>query len=294
MPTSQSVYTTRSGEFRRIFRDLDRHPELRKRTPVVFCEGDSWFATPLSMNILDWLVYPSPEDEEKGVPVFGRGGLFYRAEESGDMAVDIFSPKPLKKIMQWYGGFDFDIALLSAGGNDFVGDFLKKAFANRKEMTVKQAYDVVVATGRFDEVYAAYEAALTAMIKLRPKTPIVAHTYCYPLKMNVAAELTVGNLGLAAIFKKNKGPWIGPHLSKALPDSNDQRAFARMLIDGFEQQVLGRLAKDSRFKKNFRYIDLRNKAPNEDDWFDEMHPKGATFKRLSRPFANEISSLFTL
>ena len=294
MPNNQSVYTTRSGEFRKIFKALERHPELRKRTPVVFCEGDSWFSTPLSMNILDWLVYPAPEDEERGIPVFGRGGLFYRAEESGDLAMDIFSAKPLKNLMRWYGSFDFDIALLSAGGNDFVGAFLKKTFANRKTMTVEHAFDVVVATGRYEEVHSAYEAALTEMVNIRPKTPIVAHTYCYPLKMGTAGQLTVANLGLAALLKKNAGPWIGPHLSKALPDMEDQRRFAKLLIDGFEEKVLNRLSKDNRFKKNFRYIDLRDKAPVEDDWFDEMHPKGAAFNRLSRPFADEINSLFTV
>jgi len=37
---------------------------------------------------------------------------------------------------------------------------------------------------------------------------------------------------------------------------------------------------------------LREKAPKQDDWFDEMHPNGATFNRLSKPFASEINSLF--
>jgi hypothetical protein len=135
MPAGQSVQTTRRGEFRRIMRALERNPALRARTPVVFCEGDSWFSTPLAMNLLDWLVFATPEEEARGVPIVGQGGLFFRAEHSGDLATRHLQPRRFNDLMQWYGGFDFDIALLSAGGNDFVADFLVKTFRRLGPMT---------------------------------------------------------------------------------------------------------------------------------------------------------------
>lgn len=294
MAFSQSVYTTQRGEFRQIYRALLRDKALRKRTPVVFCEGDSWFSTPLSMNIIDWLVFPAPEDEARGIPIYGRGGLFFRAEESGDLATEMFAPKRLTDIMRWYGSHEFDIALLSAGGNDFVDKFLKTTFADHKPMTPGQAFDRVAGSGRYEEVFAAYERALLRMVALRPKTPIVGHTYCHPMKMGVSADLSIANLGVAALMKRNLGPWIGPHMQKTLPDVDNQRLFARMLVDGFVEKVLRPLAKDSRFRRNFRYVDLRDEAQLEQDWFDEMHPTGATFHRLSRHFAREIDALFTL
>lgn len=292
MSIGQSVFTTRRGEFRRIYRALVRHKELRKRTPVVFCEGDSWFSTPLSMNLLDWLVFPSPEDEEKGVPIFGQGGLFFRTEMSGDLAIDMFAAKRLKDIMQWYGGFDFDVALLSAGGNDFVDTFLKKLFAGASPMTPAQAFDRVAATGRYEQVYQAYERALGRMVKLHPGTPIIGHTYCYPVRLGVAADLTLANLGAAALIKGSIGPWIAPHVRGALPDIADQRLFTRLLIDGIVERVLDPLAEDSRFKGTFRYLDLREELPLEQDWADEMHPTGAGFHRLSRHFAEAIEAVF--
>ncbi len=293
MPNSQSLYTTRRGEFRRIYREVKRHKQLRTRTPVVFCEGDSWFSTPLSMNIIDWLVYPSPEDEKKGVPIFGRGGLFFRAEKSGDLAMDMFAPKRLKDIMQWYGSkqFEFDLALLSAGGNDFVDAFLKKVFAGKGRMTPAQAFELMVATGRYDQVYQAYERILDRMVKLRPATPIIGHTYCYPIKLGTQADLTLANLGAAALLKTGIGPWIEPHLRKALPNIDEQRQFTRLLVDGIVDKVLEPLAQDARFKRNFRYLDLRNALPKLEDWADEMHPTGAGFYRLSKKFANEINIL---
>ena len=49
MPASHSVQTTQRGAFRRLYNTLKRDRDLRARTPVVFCEGDSWFSTPLAM-----------------------------------------------------------------------------------------------------------------------------------------------------------------------------------------------------------------------------------------------------
>ena len=161
-------------------------------------------------------------------------------------------------------------------------------------MTVPQALAVVEKAGGFIDVFKAYERALTAMVKLRPTTPIVAHTYCYPLKLGAPADLTIANIGLFALLKKNVGPWIGPHVGKALPALADQRLFARRLIDAFVERVLDPLATDPRFRANFRWLDLRECAPAEDDWFDEMHPQGHVFKRLSEPFAREIRNLFVL
>jgi len=291
MPAGQSVQTTRRGEFRRIMRALERNPALRARTPVVFCEGDSWFSTPLAMNLLDWLVFATPEEEARGVPIVGQGGLFFRAEHSGDLALDIFKPRRFNDLMQWYGGFDFDIALLSAGGNDFVADFLVKTFRRLGPMTPRAAFDVVrTQTTRFADMRAAYASGLKRMLAVRPDTPIIGHTYAYPLRMGVPADLTLANIGAIALMKDDIGPWIGPPMAHVLPTVAAQREFAHLLIDGFVDLVLEPLARDPRFAGRYRYIDLRTLAPDESDWFDEMHPTGATFHRLSKPFAAAIAA----
>ena len=70
MPTDLSLLPPHA-QCLHIYRRLKQDKELFKRTPIVFCEGDSWFSTPLAMNILDWLVFPTPEEEERGVPLVG-------------------------------------------------------------------------------------------------------------------------------------------------------------------------------------------------------------------------------
>lgn len=279
--SSQSVLTTRVGQFREIHRKLKRRPALLAATPVVFCEGDSWFSTPLAMNLLDWLVFPSPEDERRGVPVFGAGGLFLRKEQSGDLATDIFTAAKVRGLTGWYERFGFDIALLSAGGNDFVGAFLKRTFAGTSRMTPAQAFDLVVASGCYARVLAAYRRVVAAFVTARPHTPILAHTYDYPIALGRAGSLGVAGIGAIALLKHDIGPWIAPHVARALPAIADQRAFARNLIDGFEQRVLRVVRDDPASRGLFDYVDLRGTLDSEAQWFDEMHPTSAGFHLLA-------------
>jgi hypothetical protein len=281
MPGSQSVMTTRVGQFRAIYRAVKRSPALRDTTPVVFCEGDSWFSTPLAMNLLDWLVFPSPQDEVRGVPVFGAGGLFLRKEQSGDLATDMFTASRIRRLADWYGGFDFDIALLSAGGNDFVGSFLRRTFVGKARMTPVQAFELVVASGRYAQVLAAYRRVVAAFVAARPNTPIVAHTYDYPVALGEAGALGVAGVGAIALLKHDVGPWIAPHVAHVLPAMGDQRAFARQLIDGLEQRVLRVVRDDPPSRGLFDYVDLRGTLDADAQWFDEMHPTSAGFHRLA-------------
>jgi len=286
-----STITTQRGEFRRIYRALQRKPELAARTPVFFCEGDSWFSTPLSMNLLDWLVFPTPEDEERGVPQFGAGGLFFRTEKSGDMAIDIFSERRVADLVDWYEGFDFDVVLISAGGNDFVANFLQGLFAGQAPMTPEQAFARVERSRRFEEVRGAYQRFLRAFKRTRPNTPILAHTYDYPQRMGEPARLTVANLGAAALLRDNIGPWIAPHVAHVLPQVAQQKRFAALLIDCFHDQVLQPLAARAEFAGLFTFVDLRGTLRQADAWFDEMHPTGAGFHALSLKLRRAANAL---
>jgi hypothetical protein len=278
------------GQFRQIYRAVKRKPALAASTPIVFCEGDSWFSTPLSMNALDWIVYPTPEDEARGIPLFGSGGLFFRAEHSGDLATDIFTEKKVKSLLSWFKAFDFDIVLLSAGGNDFVGAFLARTFVGAPKMDASAAFERVVDSGRYDAVFRSYQRIVDAFQKAKPTVPILAHTYDYPIVMGQAAQLTLANLGAIAAFKRRIGPWIQPNVDHVLTTVGEQRKFAKLLIDGFEERVLRPLKQDSAQSTSFDYVDLRGTLPRADQWFDEMHPTGAGFHELADKLRLKMAS----
>lgn len=286
MPASQSVALPLRGQFRALYQQLKRAGALA-RTPVVFCEGDSWFSTPLAMNLLDWIVSPAPQDEERGVPLLGNGGLFFRAERSGDHASrnpddpkrSMFVRDNIDDLIGWYSNFEFDLILLSAGGNDFVDSFLKRTLGNRSGLSAQAAFQLVLDSGKYETVRKAYALFLQAAIAARPGVPVLAHSYDYPQLIGRAGALTPGNIGVAALLKKSVGPWIGPHIQGIV--EAERIAFVRMLIDGFEHNVLRALKNDARFAATFDYVDLRGTLARADQWFDEMHPTEAGFHALA-------------
>jgi len=280
MSRKSSMHLSLRGQFRDTYRLLKRH-DLLKSTPIILCEGDSWFSTPLSMNLLDQLVFPTPEDEAAGKVMFGEGGLFFRAEKSGDTALNMFAEKKVKSLAKWYKAFDFDLVLLSSGGNDFVADFLKDLFEPESLMTVDEAIDLVIQFGRFGDVLEAYRVFVSRFIQVKPDIPIIAHTYDYPVLLGKPGKLTLANIGLIAIFKKKVGDWISKNIHHSLPDDDDKVMFAKLLIDNFVIRVLEPLSVE--FSHNFSYVDLRGTL-DEVFWFDEMHPTGEGFYKLAQKF----------
>ncbi|MCB1041742.1 MAG: hypothetical protein KDC35_02320 [Acidobacteria bacterium] len=274
------------GQFQKVYRQLKKH-HILDRTKVVFCEGDSWFSTPLSMNILDWLVFELPGGDSPYKPVFGGGGLFLRKENSGDLAIDMFSKTKVKSLVRWYKAFEFDVVLLSGGGNDFVDEFLRRLFSGRHEMSVDDAFQHVIDSGRFEQVLKAYSHVLSEFARVRSK-PIIAHGYDYPRLLGKKANLTLENIGLIAIFKKEIGAWIQQHIQVVLPNKNDQLVFVKRLIDGFYDRVLAVLKQKH---PNFSYVDFRRTLDKDEYWHDEMHPTSEGFQILAHKMNAHINQI---
>lgn len=300
MPASPSVALPLRGQFRGLYNQLKREG-LLPRTPVIFCEGDSWFSTPLAMNLLDWIVSPAPDDAARGAPLLGNGGLFFRAEHSGDHASrnpddpkrSMFVRDNIDDLIGWYRGFDFDLILLSAGGNDFVDGFLRRTLRGQTALSADAAFRLVLDSGQYRAVREAYALFLQAAIAARPDVPVLAHSYDYPQLIGRPGALTPGNIGVAALLKKSVGPWIGPNIQAVVgadpaATQAEQRRFARLLIDGFEREVLRPLKHDPRFAAVFDYVDLRGTLTSPSQWFDEMHPTEAGFHALAGKFRAAI------
>jgi len=285
MHIKSSIQTDRRGEFRNIYRLLKKH-QLLQKTPVILTEGDSWFSTPLAVNLLDHLVHASVLEEKQGTVWLGEGGLFFRAEKSGDTALHMFADKNVEKLGQWFKTFDFDLVLLSAGGNDFVGDFLKQLFMEKPVMSVDAAVQLVIDSGCYAEVLEAYSKFISKFVSIKPDIPMIAHSYEYPIRLGHASELTLSNIGLIALFKKEIGDWISKNVKQSLPQKFDQLTFARMLIDNFVELVLEPL--NHEFPDNFTYVDLRGTLTSKDYWSDEMHPTSAGFRLLAEKFKTNI------
>lgn len=260
---------TEYGKFINHYRALERAGKLVD-TPMILSEGDSWFSTPLYYNLVDWL--------EVGAP----SAVFMRMENSGDLAVDIFSGGNLRSISSRLKAFEFDVLLLSAGGNDFVDRFLRDTFKNAAPMSPEAALERVVITGRFEEVLRAYQRMLDAAFKARPGLRVITHSYDYPRLMGEPAELSVEQIGLVALLKRSVGDWIARYVRHVLATEAQQLAFSKRLIDAFFERVLTPLK--SQYGANLDVVDFRGQLQQGSDWNDEMHPSGAGFAQLAEIF----------
>lgn len=262
MATTHTDY----GRFINHYRALER-ADLLKKTPLLLSEGDSWFSMPLYYNLIDWLEIQAPE------------AVFLRMENSGDMAVNIFSGGNLRSIGSRLKAFEFDVLLLSAGGNDFVDRYLRDLFRSQAQMSAEAAFQRVLDSGRYGEVLKAYQRVLDTAFKARPNLRVVTHGYDYPHLLGKAAKLTVQNIGLAALLKHEIGDWIAKYIKHVLPTIEAQKAFVRQLIDGFFEQVLTPL--QAQYGDALRVVDFRGTLNEDGDWNDEMHPTGKGFRQLA-------------
>lgn len=267
---------TAFGKFVINVRALKRSGQL-STTPLILSEGDSWFSTPLYFNLVDWLEADAAQS------------AFLRLESSGDLATRIFAGTSLRKIGQRLKEIEFDVLLISAGGNDFVDDFLRDTFAGKSTMSVAAALATVRATGRFEQVKAAYQRMIDTAIAARPSIRILAHSYDYPQRMGAPAQLTLEQIGLVALLKRSIGDWIQKNVQHVLPTEDQKRAFARGLIDEFHDSVL--LPLHHAHPQHFELVDFRGQLTNQSDWNDEMHPTANAFRRLAVPLRAHLRAL---
>lgn len=270
---------TQFEAFRDAYRAAKRARTLAT-TPVVLSEGDSWFAFPLdNFNLLDVVTTRIP-------------GLYLRLEDNGDEAVSMFKQdgRNLDRIGEHLRTFGFDAVLISAGGNDIVGEHLQGVFDGAGKLTPQQAVDRVTAA-RFAIVRQAYENLIEVVRENgKGKVPILAHTYDYPVRLGVPAKLDLQGIGLIALLVSKVGDWIGRYVQGVLPVRTDQLEFVRLLLDAFEAQILKPLQQAN--PGLFQYVRLLGTlGPDPALWHDELHPSDQGFQILGKKFATQLSAL---
>jgi lysophospholipase L1-like esterase len=271
---------TKFEAFRDTYNLIRKQKDGLANTTVVLSEGDSWFAFPLdNFNLLDVVTTLVP-------------GLYLRLEDNGDEAVQMFRKdgRNLDRIGDHLKHFDFDAVLISAGGNDIVGEHLQGVFAGQKTLTPAAAVELVKAA-RFDIVRQSYQNLIDVVRKKgNGKVPILAHTYDYPVQLGVPAELDLKGIGLIALLVSKVGDWIGSYVKAVIPQKADQLEFVRLLLDAFRDDILVPLQRAN--ADIFRFCPLLGTlGPDPTLWHDELHPSDAGFQQLGEKFAAQLKTL---
>lgn len=253
---------------------------LRTR-PALLYWGDSWFSTPLYLNLARQ-------------SILGIDGMTMLIGKPGATASELFTAARIREIAGRVAGSPFDAVCLSAGGNDRLSERLEKRFAawlpprRSARLSAQEAFDFLAADGGFEVVRNRYAALLDALEKVRRKRPhlrVIGHGYAPLTKIGAAGDLTVQNIGLIAWLKGDVGPWLWPTMRHVIADKDEGKRFADLLLQrGFRDRVLRPLAADH--GGLFSFVDFVG-LPGLDDpalWYDEIHPTEAGFARMAAHF----------
>jgi hypothetical protein len=238
--------------------------------PRVICFGDSWFNYP-----------GAPIDLHQQLKRLYRKAFFYNESVIGRESADLKKLRPrLKGLLQDY---QFDLLLLSMGGNDVVGSELREFVKNADEpqnfgtrnwgrlpTLVSQHIHLASFESALRYIASDYQQLIDLRNQVAPDCEIVMHNYDYPWPDGKAYKL-FGN--------KLAGPWIQPYMKEVGVNAfADQRLICSWLIDQFTLIQKELAASNARI----RCVDSRNQVTQAKDWDNEIHPKRAGFLRIAQ------------
>lgn len=264
-------------------RDVER---FLKSHPAILYWGDSWFSTPLYLNLA----------RQSAGRTNGMGIIIGKP---GAQAQELFTASKIKSIKGRLLSSPFDLLCLSAGGNDCVSKELAGVFAkwqgdpNAEKMDGQSAYSILKKSETFGFVFEAYDALLTAAKEVqaqRPSFRVVGHAYVPIQCIGAKADLTVSNIGLVAWLKGEIGPWVWEPMKWVVHDQAQAKIFASlMLTEGFKKLVLDRLV--DKYPSLFSVADFSgvSEAKEPAFWHDEIHPTEDGFSLLAKAFNRELS-----
>ncbi len=264
-------------------RQRARVMDYLKSHPAILYWGDSWFSTPLYLNLA----------RQSCLRINGMGMI---VGKPGAEAAELFGKDDVKRMVARLKASPFDLLCLSAGGNDCL-DRLAQVFQRWQgrdvaRISAAEAYQRLSDSGAFARVHDAYAGLLDALARLRQERPafrVVGHPYVPIHRIGVAADLTVANIGLIAWLKDDVGPWMWNRMQWVLADKAEGKRFADLiLVEGFGRGVLQKLAGE--YPGFFSVVDFAGVTGIDQDsfWNDEIHPTEQGFLQLSRPFNQHL------
>lgn len=236
---------------RRRFRDLIN--DNRYDGPHIVEEGDSWHLFPLIIDdIIDHLLFTNVN------PL-----AIYSFSCAGDTLDDMYKSRK-REYWDYIWRNRPDVMLLSGGANDLLGARCRSCLGNlynhleryQKGMDV----DDLIKPSLHGEIAMITNLMGAILAELRRDfsfVKILVHGYDYPWPDN--------------------DKWLGqPMKERDIPDDLQRPVIMRLLK--LYNEALEKVIKQN---SNAHYVDLLDTLKTKDDWFDELHPTTAGFKKLA-------------
>ncbi|MDZ4813626.1 MAG: hypothetical protein SGI99_13595 [Pseudomonadota bacterium] len=253
------------SETQRFIAATHKHPTW----PRVYCLGDSWFQYPLK----------SIDLQKQIERIFRKEALFFNNSVPGRESAKIKALLP--KMRDQLGAWEFDLLLVSMGGNDIVGDELAEFVKPANEpqspgsnwpTPVPAVVDRHIRLKAFGKALGFVIDDMARVIELRNSVAgnchILINTYDYPFASGRGYK--IGPI--------KRGPWLKKYFAEVgLTEFNEQNRVATWLIDQFVDAT----QKLERSHVRIGIVDSRGTLPALSDWGNEIHPTELGFKRLA-------------
>lgn len=256
----------------RDYADLASRATNRGRFRIL-AEGDSWFSFSIKSDALDGQVVRLSK-----APV-----IFVDIATPGDTAEKLFQA-PRKNLVYRVmrsavaAKRPFDLLLLSAGGNDLLGNLLD-SYIVKNPLGPSEPSDWIdtdVLDALLEQVKHWYSLLIEVRDEESPETHILLHTYDYPQK--------IGSRRITG------GPWIAPVLDQAPGLKGNlglQKKVMKEVVDRLYQYVLSALVSNT-----VSLVDLRGTLATRGPWFDEIHPDANGYEELALKYQPTLGGLF--
>jgi lysophospholipase L1-like esterase len=257
-----------------------------RRECRIVAEGDSWFAYPVHMDIVDHLIdmgYAVVRGARLGDTlanmVYGtdvtRGARTRRVHpqrrdrvpRTPGITYTNRGPRNLRETLAAVKKHQPRFVLLSAGGNDIVGEemrfYLNHVRSGLPAVRTELA-DYMIGT----VMRRAIENLCKEIWNVNAGVHILMDGYDYPVPTGKS-------------FHGLTGPWVLPTLvAKGIVNPSEQTRIIKVLVDRFNRM----LADVDRSRTQFHYVKLTGMFPDEGDWHNEIHLKSAGFKRVAERY----------
>jgi hypothetical protein len=223
----------------------------------ILAEGDSWFAYPRQ-----FLVAGAPAniiDHLAGMDNL----LILNTSANGDEITDIISGEQKLFLLKHLHQMDFDLVLLSGGGNDIVGRYDFGFLLNDKlpEMEWRECINTTRLFIKIRQVELAYREIVERILDVHTDMRIVVHTYDFPLPSEAGFELF-------DVFPVGRS-WMYPYfMEKGITEKSDQRKIIRNMLLRLKS-TLHKIEKD--YPDNLTVVNTQGLLEDR-HWLNEIHP----------------------
>ena len=242
------------------------HPEATR----VVAEGDSWFQHPLIHDLLDHI----GKDPQFNLLSLASGGSELRQMVApADYAKAVKAEQP-------------KLFLLSAGGNDFLGDIRRFVRPDRAPFPDTPAgYLLQQPFGALLEQLRGWLQEIFSTVLKRGSSVerVLMHTYDHvipvpPKNRSTPAPNTDGRAG----------PWLGARFDElGFRDDNTRFEVAKAMLDQYRAMCMA-VAAEPRWGGRVEVFAFAKKLTRPGQWFDEIHPDDKWAGRLAAEFLTRM------